>query len=282
MLVGCRLDQLVLRISGTRSFCQANTFAPPRCFPPQFSRVPGSLQPPLHPSSLLARPIPYSGLPSNFNDFTVEQLQEFAMNSQKTVNTMQAASIVNQGQASTDQTGGQPSTAVPQPDDVQELARKLQEANLNPASDQRPSIPGTTPVDVLRGNPALGSAADQLLAQVYQRAPWLYPGQTLPGLPGHGLNLAASGQPLLQSYAHTFIGYNATTLPVNHPPPPLGNNAPPPGATAPAGSVPPLGASLPPSSSPSLLGTHGGIPTGSQPGLSLFDVNNNTYQDTWT
>ena len=113
------------------------------------------------------------------------------MNSQKTVNTMQAASIVNQGQATTDQTGGQPSTAVPQPDDVQELARKLQEANLNPASDQRPSIPGTTPVDVLRGNPALGSAADQLLAQVYQRAPWLYPSQTLPGLSSHGLNLAA-------------------------------------------------------------------------------------------
>ena len=61
----------------------------------------------------------------------------------------------------------QPGPTVTQPDEVQELARKLQEANLNPASNQRPSIPGTTPVDVLRGNPALGSAADQLLAQVY-------------------------------------------------------------------------------------------------------------------
>ena len=49
------------------------------------------------PSPSPPPPTAVPGLPDNFNDFTVEQLREFAMNSQKTVNTMQAASIVNPG-----------------------------------------------------------------------------------------------------------------------------------------------------------------------------------------
>ena len=128
------------------------------------------------------------GIPPNFNSLSIDQLREFAVNSQRTINAM--------GANSANQTSTRDSST-PSGEEAQALAARLQEANRSTVSDQRQPIGGVTPVSQLRGDPALGDAADQFLSQVFQRAPWLFPAQDQ-RIPSHqpphpGLNLGAQG-----------------------------------------------------------------------------------------
>ena len=129
------------------------------------------------------------GLPPGFEDFTMDQLRQYAINASSTIESLQSGP-------------GAGDTVVP--GSVNSAAERLKASQAATPQNPRPNIEDTTPVASLRADGVLSSLADQLIQQVSERAPWLVRPTAQQGNPFAGSFTGAGLQPPGQPFQGMF------------------------------------------------------------------------------